>query len=399
MALSDIRVVDLTRILAGPFCTMLLADMGADVIKIEPPEGGDPVRRQGVIRQGLSWYFAQFNRNKRSITLDLRHDAGKAVLADLIGGADVLVENYRPGVLDKMGFGAARLKQLNAGLVVTSVNGYGAAGPYAERPSFDFIAQAMSGFMGVNGPPDGPPMRAGPPISDLIAGLYAAFGTVCALHAQGHDKGHKPTAGGGQAVEASLTNGLISMLAYLSAEYLATGAVPKRTGNDHPIVAPSGLFHAADGEVAIAPSNDQFVRRLLAALGLEALLDEPDFASNDQRMANRVRLNSLINQVIGRHPVDHWIDRLNRAGVPSGRVMDLAEVFDDDQVAAQEMVLAVDHPGHGTVRMTGFPVKLSADPCTIRHPAPRLGEHTDEVLAELGYGDAKIARLRDGGII
>ncbi len=393
MALSDIRVVDLTRILAGPFCTMLLADMGADVIKIEPPEGGDPVRRQGVIRQGLSWYFAQFNRNKRSVTLDLRHESGKAVLAELIRGADVLVENYRPGVLDKMGFGAARLAELTSRLVTTSVNGYGSTGPYADRPSFDFIAQAMSGFMSVNGPPDGPPMRAAPPISDLVAGLYAAFGTVCALHA----RGHKDT--GGQAVEASLTNGLISMLAYLSAEYFATGTVPRRTGNDHPIVAPYGLFHAADGEVAIAPSTDQFAHRLMAALGLEALLDEPDFATNDRRMTNRDRLNGLIDQVIGRHPVDHWIDRLNRAGVPCGRVMDLAEVFDDDQVAAQEMVLAVDHPGHGTVRMTGFPVKLSADPCTIRHPAPDLGAHTDEVLADLGYDDARIATLRAEGII
>ena len=393
MALSDIRVVDLTRILAGPFCTMLLADMGADVVKIEQPRGGDPVRRQGAIRQGLSWYFAQFNRNKRSITLDLRSAPGKAVLADLLRDADVLVENYRPGVLDKIGFGAARLEQLNPRLVVTSVNGYGATGPYADRPSFDFIAQAMSGLMGVNGPPDGAPMRAAPPISDLVAGLYAAFGTVCALHA----RGHKDT--GGQAVEASLTNGLISMLAYLSAEYFATGRVPRRTGNDHPIVAPYGLFRAADGEVAIAPSNDQFVRRLLAALGLEALLDEPDFATNDRRMANRDRLNGLINRVIGGQSVDHWIDRLNQAGVPCGRVMDLAEVFDDDQVADQEMVLAVDHPGHGTVRMTGFPVKMSADPCTIRYPAPDLGQHTDEVLAELGYDTARIAELRDAAII
>ena len=393
MALSGIRVVDLTRILAGPFCSMLLADMGAEVIKIESRDGGDPVRHQGAIKHGLSWYFAQFNRNKKSVTLDLYSEPGKAVLADLIRGADVLVENFRPGVLDKMGFGEARLNDLNPGLVVCSVNGYGSTGPYVDRPSFDFIAQAMSGFMGVNGEPDGPPMRAAPPISDLIAGLYAAFGAVCALLAR------QGAAGAGQAVECSLSNGLISMLAYLSAEYLATGELPRRTGNDHPIVAPYGLFHAADGDVAIAPSTDQFVRRLLVTLALEHLLDQADFATNERRVQNRDRINALINEKIGQHPVDYWIERINRAGVPCGRVMDLAEVFADPQVQAQEMVLEVDHPGHGPARMTGFPVKLSATPCALRRPAPALGEHTDEVLAGLGYSAAKIAELRDSKVI
>jgi CoA:oxalate CoA-transferase len=283
--LSGIRAVDLTRILAGPFCTQLLADLGAEVIKVEAPGRGDPVRGQGAIKNGLSWYYAQFNRNKKSLTLDLYTDQGRAVLADLIRSADVLVENYRPGVLARMGFDPARLQELNPALIVGSVNGYGSTGPYVDRPAFDFIAQAMSGFMSVNGAPDQDPVRAGPPIADLIAGLYTAFGIVAALVARGG-----PGSGQGQQVEASLTGGLISMLAYFSAQYFATGQLPERTGNDHPVVYPYGLFHAADGDVAIAPSTQVHVRRFLETLGLAPLLDDSAFSDNAARMRNRERL-------------------------------------------------------------------------------------------------------------
>ncbi|MGK0172311.1 MAG: CoA:oxalate CoA-transferase [Gammaproteobacteria bacterium] len=390
MALRGTKVIDLTRILAGPFCTQLLADMGADVIKVESG-AGDPVRSQGTVREGLSWYFAQFNRNKRSITLNLRTEAGKEALARLLEGADVLVENFRPGVLAKMGFDEARLRAINPQLVVASVNGYGSTGPYVDRPSFDFIAQAMSGFMSVNGAPDDPPMRAGPPISDLIAGLYAAFGVVCALMARGRCVG--PGSAGGQHVESSLTGGLISMLAFLSAEYFARGEVPARTGNDHSIVAPYGLFAAADGVIAVAPSNDLFVVRFLEAIGLVHILEQPQFATNPVRMQNREALRAIIEQRTRTNTVDYWIETINAGGCPCGRVMNLPEVFSDAQVQAQDMVLEVNHPGHGLVRMTGFPVKLSETPCQIRLPAPGLGEHNDEVLSALGYDAAAIAKL------
>jgi crotonobetainyl-CoA:carnitine CoA-transferase CaiB-like acyl-CoA transferase len=389
--LSGIKVVDLTRILAGPFCTQLLADLGAEVIKIEPPGRGDPVRGQGAIRDGLSWYFAQFNRNKKSLTLNLYADEGRAVLADLIRRADVLVENYRPGVLAGMGFDPARLLELNPVLIVGSVNGYGSTGPYVHRPAFDFIAQAMSGFMSVSGTA-GEPMRAGPPIADLVAGLYAAFGIAAALVARGGS-------GQGQRVEASLTGGLISMLAYFSAHYFATGELPERTGNDHPVVYPYGLFRAADGDVAIAPSTPVHVARLLETLGLLHLLEDPAFADNAARMRNRERLRGLINARIGEATVDAWIERLNAAGVPCGRVMNLAEVFSDPQVLAQEMLLEAEHPGRGPVRMTGFPVKLGATPAQLRRPAPALGEHTDQVLRELGYLPERIAALKDRGVL
>ena len=380
MALSGIRVVDLTRILAGPFCTLMLADMGAEVIKIESPDSGDPVRRQGAIKEGISWYFAQFNRNKKSVVLDLYTDEGKKTLTKLLSTADVLVDNYRPGVLTKMGFSKERLEEINPRLIQASVNGYGSSGPYVNRPSFDFIAQAMSGFMSVNGAPDSDPQRAAPPMSDLIAGLYCAFGVVTALQA-------RERTGRGQRVESSLTGGLVSMMAYLSAEYFATGEIPQRTGNYHPIVSPYGLFQASDGMVAVAPSTDTFVRRFLRALMLEHLLDDVRFQTNDDRMTNRDVLADIINEVTSLRTVDDWIEVINDAGCPCGRVMDLAEVFSDPQVLSQEMVLDQVHPGHGTVRMTGFPVKLSQTPAKLRRPAPDLGADTEAILATLDDSD------------
>ena len=393
MPLSGIKVVDLTRVLAGPFCTMLLADMGAEVIKIEPPGRGDPVRGQGAGRDGLSWYFAQFNRNKRSVAMDLRNEAGKAALARLLAGADILVENYRPGVLATMGFDEERLKAINPRLVLCSVSGFGGSGPYVDRPAFDFVTQAMSGFMATTGTENGPPMRAGPPIADLIAGLYAALGAVAAL--QG-----RATTGRGQRVESSLVNGLISMLAFLSTEYFATGKEPRRHGNDHPVVAPYGLFRASDGaDVAIAPSTPDIYKRLMQALDLEALMDDPRFTDNAARMANRAELHRMIGERIAGNTAEHWIAYLNKAGVPCGPVLGLARVFADPQVLAQEMVLDVPHPGHGTVRMTGFPVKLSETPCRVRRPAPELGADTEAVLREAGFTGEEIAALRAGSAI
>ena len=389
--LTGIRVVDLTRVLSGPFCTMLLADMGADVLKIETPQG-DTVRVQGDTSRGMSWYFASFNRNKRSIVLDLRKDEGKAVLARMLEKADVLVENFRPGVLAEMGFGPDRLVALNPRLIVGSVNGYGSTGPYVDRPSFDFIAQAMSGFMATTGEPDGAPMRAGPPVTDLIAGLYCAFGIVNAIRA-------REQTGRGQRVEAAMVNGMVSMLAYLSSEYFSTGKPPARTGNDHPIASPYGLFTAKDGALAVAPATNEILQKFLVTIGLDSLTDKADYKTAEQRRATRPEINRMVNERMATDTQANWIERLNAAGVPAGKVLTVPEVLEDPQIKAQDMVIDVEHPKQGVVRMVGFPVKLSDTPCVVRHPAPELGAHTTEVLAELGLAADEIARLKSGKVI
>lgn len=376
MPLTGVNVLDLTRVLSGPFCTALLGDMGADIIKVEAPEG-DSVRSQGAVKDGLSWYFAQFNRNKRSIVLDLRKDAAKATLARLIERADVLVENFRPGVLDRLGFDEARLKALRPGLVVCSINGFGSTGPYRDRPAFDFIAQAMSGFMSVNGGPDDPPLRSGLPISDLIAGMYAALAIAAAVP-------EAKASGQGQRVEVSLTNGLVSLLSYIATNYFSTGQAPARSGNDHPIAAPYGLFPTRDGQIALAPADNAFFGRLVDALGEPDLKIDPLYATQTARVANRERINAIVGGKLAANTTAYWVETLNKAGVPCGPVNSVAEVFQDPQILQQQMVLDVEQPGYGLVRMLGFPMKFSGTPCQVRRPAPGLGEHTAEIMAELG---------------
>lgn len=383
LPLSGMRVVDLTRVLSGPFCTMILGDLGADVIKVEAAEG-DTVRAQGAAREGLSWYFAAFNRNKRSIVLDLKSQPGKDALTALLQDADVLVENFRPGVLDRLGFGEARLKRLNARLVVCAISGFGPDGPYRDRPAFDFIAQAMSGFMSSNGRPDDPPLRSGLPISDLVAGLYGALGVVSALLRRQRD-GQGEGGGGaeGDRVDVSLTSSMISLLAFLASDYFATGNVVQRSGNDHPIAAPYGLFRTADEPIAIAPNNDDFFGRLMDALGLPELKTDPDFATNPQRMQHRARLNAAVEARLATAGAAHWVALLNQAGVPCGPVHRVDAVFDDPQVQSQHMAIDVPHPGHGDVRMLGFPMRFRDAPLRVRLPAPDLGQHTDEIVAAL----------------
>ena len=387
MPLTGVKVLDLTRVLSGPFCTALLGDMGADVIKVEAPEG-DSVRGQGAIKDGLSWYFAQFNRNKRSVRLDMRKPDAKAILARLIERSDVLVENFRPGVLARMGFDDERLKVLRPSLVVCSINGFGSTGPYKDRPAFDFIAQAMSGFMSVNGGVDDPPLRSGLPISDLVAGLYAALSIAATVP-------RAKATGQGQRAEVSLTNGLVSLLSYIATNTLATGVTPARSGNDHPIAAPYGLFPTRDGQIALAPADDAFFRRLADALGEPA---DKLYATQAARVVNRARINMIVGGKLATDTTAHWVEVLNKAGVPCGPVNSVAEMFEDPQIKAQEMVLEVDHPGYGIVRMLGFPIKLSATPCRVRRFAPALGEHSDEVLAELGYSAADREALRQDGV-
>ncbi|CAB3915206.1 CoA transferase [Achromobacter mucicolens] len=392
MPLSGFRILDLTRIISGPFCTSLLADMGAEVIKIETPGEGDPVRAQGVIRDGLSWYFANYNRNKKSVTLDLYSEEGKAVLRRLIAECDVIVENYRPGVMQKMGLGDEALKALKPDIIHCSINGFGTTGPYRDRPAFDFIAQAMSGFMSLNGAESQPPMRAGPPISDLVAGMNGALGIVAALL-------RRERTGQGDSVSVSLLGSMIGLLSFQASNYFADGRLPARTGNDHGIASPYGLFETADGQVAIAPSNDVVYHKLLDALELSELRADPRFATNADRMRNRGAITEAIQARTRQHTSAHWIERLNRFGVPCGQVLNLQEVFQDPQVQDQRMAIDVPHGGHGDVRMLGFPIKFAQAEARPVQPAPALGADTRDVLLRFGFAQDDILGLQERGVI
>ena len=371
-ALSGIKVIDLTRVLSGPFCTMLLADMGAEVIKIEPPKG-DNVRNQGDMVDGYSSYFAQFNRNKKSVILDLYVETEKDILKSLLSDADVVVENFKAGVFDKMGFDYDTLKSINPKLISASVNGFGSKGEMSDRPAFDFIAQALSGFMSLNGTEESGPMRAAMPISDLVAGLYCAFGIVCALQSRNKT-------GKGQKVEASLTSGLISMMAYLSSESFVTGKAPNKSGNNHPILAPYGIFKTSDGEIAVAPASDKFCSIFLECIDLISLLDNELYKNNSNRMKNRDSLNKIVNERMISETSDFWIKKLNKAGCPAAKIVSLPEALNSQLIQDNEMVISSNGPEGRQIKMTGFPVKLSDTPSQLYRSPPLLGEHTNEIL-------------------
>ena len=371
-ALSGIKVIDLTRVLSGPFCTMLLADMGAEVIKIEPPKG-DNVRNQGDMVDGYSSYFAQFNRNKKSVILDLYVESEKDILKSLLSDADVVVENFKAGVFDKMGFDYDTLKSINPKLISASVNGFGSKGEMSDRPAFDFIAQALSGFMSLNGTEESGPMRAAMPISDLVAGLYCAFGIVCALQSRNKT-------GKGQKVEASLTSGLISMMAYLSSESFVTGKAPNKSGNNHPILAPYGIFKTSDGEIAVAPASDKFCSIFLECIDLISLLENELYKNNSNRMKNRDSLNEIVNERMISETSDFWIKKLNKAGCPAAKIVSLPEALNSQLIQDNEMVISSNGPEGRQIKMTGFPVKLSDTPSQLYRCPPLLGEHTSEIL-------------------
>ena len=391
MPLAHIKILDLTRFVAGPFCTQLLADMGAEVIKIESPDRGDETRHQGAIINGESWYFVGMNRNKKSLTLDLKSKEGKEIFRRLAKDADVVVENFRPGVMRNFGFDYENLSQINPRLIYCGISGFGKDGPYAPRPAFDFIAQGLSGFMSITGFSEREPVRTGIPISDSVAGIYAAFGILAAVVA-------REKTGRGQEVQTSLVDAMVSILSYLSAEYFALGKIPQRFGNDHPVLCPYGTFPAADGFINIAPSGEHMWERLAQALGLTDLNRDPRFQTNKLRLQNREELNRRVSEITSRRPMAEWIEFLNKEGVPCGPINNLAQALEDPQIQHQKMVLTVDQPA-GKMRILGFPVKLSETPAAIQRPAPQLGEHTGEILARIGFSEAQVQEFKKKGAI
>jgi crotonobetainyl-CoA:carnitine CoA-transferase CaiB-like acyl-CoA transferase len=391
--LTGVRVVDLTRVLAGPYCTMLLGDMGAEVIKIERPDGGDDTRHFGPpYLNGESAMFLAINRNKKSITLNLKHPEAKNVLTKLLEGADVLVENFRPGTMASLGFPYETVNRLNPRLIYGAISGFGQTGPYASRGGYDTIAQAMSGIMSATGHADRPPAKAGVPIADIGSGMFAAFGIVCAYIA-------RQRTGVGQLVDTSLFETSIALSMVESATFLAGGELPSPLGSTHRRNAPHGAFRVQDGYIAIAADSAHFWVRFCQILGLESLVDDPRFKTNADRVAHKHLLQEIVEQVTVTHDGRYWLEKLEAAEIPCGPVNTYAEVFQDPHVLAREMVIQVEHPVAGPVTMPGMNIKLSNTPGGVPKPAPTLGQHTHDVLQTLGYTAGDIEHLRAIGAI
>jgi len=391
--LDGITVLDLTRVLSGPYCTMLLGDMGARVIKIEQPGRGDDTRAWGPpFIAGESTYFLSINRNKESVTLDFKTPRGREILDDLVARADVFVENFRPGTLRRIGLDYESLRQKHPRLIYCSISGFGQTGPRAAQPGYDAVMQAEGGLMSVTGDPGGPPFRMGVAIADLTAGLLAAQGISLALFV-------RERTGAGQFVDVALFDAVVSLLSYQASAHLNASFTPSRMGNRHPQIAPYDVFAASDGEFFLAVGNDEQFARLCAAAGLEALTRDERFATNPSRVTNYPQLRDRLGVVLRDRTRAVWIAVLTAAGVPCGAVREIPEVLEDPQVKAREMIAAVEHATAGAVKVLGVPLKLSGTPGSVRSGPPALGQHTDRVLTELGCDASDIATLRNSKII
>ena len=391
--LSGVRVIDVTQIMAGPFCTMLLGDMGADVIKIEKPDGGDDIRRSGPpFVAGDSAAFLNIGRNKRSVVIDIKTPEGAKIVRRLARTADIFVQNLRPGRIEGFGLGYDDLRAVNPSIVYATITGYGRTGPYKDKPGFDLMAQGMSGIMGVTGHPGQPPVKVSVPITDLNAGLFTAFGVLAAYV-------NRLKTGTGQHVDSSLLEAGVAYTFWESAIYFATGSPPGPNGSAHQLSAPYQALPTSDGYLTIGGATQSNWERLCRAVGRAELLSDPRFAANADRMANRAALERTLSETFMTRTTAHWLGVLDRAGVPCGPINDMSQVYADPQVIARDMVVDIDHPTAGAIRNVGIPVKFSETPGTVRRPPPRLGEHTHEVLVEFGYTADEIAALERQGIV
>lgn len=391
--LAGFTVLDLTRVLSGPYCTMVLGDLGARIIKVEQPGKGDDTRAWGPPFIGAeSAYFLSINRNKESVTLDYKPAAGRAVLEKLVAQADVLVENFRPGTLERAGFGWEAMHGRFPRLVYASIAGYGQTGPRRNEAGYDAVMQAEGGLMSVTGEADRPGYRLGVAITDMVSGLYCAQGITAALLA-------RERSGRGQRVDIGMLDTTAALLTYQAANWFATGKTPQRQGNRHATIAPYETFTTADGEIVIAVGNDEIWKRFCPAAGLPELAGNPRFATNKDRMANYDEMRPPIDRAFRTATSAEWIARLNAAGVPNGEVRDIGQMLNDPHLAAREMVQTLMHPTIGATRVIGAPIKLSDTPASLRTAPPVLGQHTDAVLAELGYSPAEVAALRHTRVV
>jgi crotonobetainyl-CoA:carnitine CoA-transferase CaiB-like acyl-CoA transferase len=393
MPIAGVRVLDLGRHLAGPTCAMLLGDLGADVIKIEKPEVGEDSRSAGPpFFDGVSAFFLSANRNKRSLTLDIKHPEGQETFRRLADSADVVIENFRPGVMDALGIGYGTMRERNPRIIYCSISGFGADGPFADRPGLDQIIQGFSGLMSVTGFEGGDPVRVGIPIADLLTGLYGAYGVLAALQA-------RERTGCGQVVNTSLLEAMVGTMGFQAVRYLNGGGVPPAAGNHHPINAPYGVFRAKDGYLTLGATGDKRWRQFCQLLDSEEWLDDPRFKTNGDRYALRLVLQEQINEKLQARTVAEWERLFNEAGIPAGPVFAMDRAMDHPQSRHREMVVERPHPVLGTVSLLGLPVKFSETPGDVHRIPPQLGEHTDEILREIGLDDEGLRRLRDQKIV
>ena len=390
-ALEGLRVIDLTQAMAAPFCSMNLADMGADVIKVEPPTGED-MRRGSASRNGHSGTFLTINRGKRGITVDLKQPAGVEIIHRLVRTADVFVQNYRPGAATRLGVDYETLAAINPRLIYCSISGFGSTGPYATRGGYDLIAQGMSGIISVTGDEDGPPAKAGLPVSDLSAGLFGAYGILCALE-------HRERTGQGQLVDTSLLEAALALTVWEATEYWVTGRAPKPLGSAHRLAAPYQALRASDGWFTVGANNDRLFDALCRAIDRPDLAADARFKGIRDRMRHRDALIAEIERTTAKEARAHWLARLDHAGVPAGPINTYPEALADPHALARDMVVDLDHPGAGPIKALGVPVKLSDTPGAVDRAAPLLGQDNAAVLTELGYSEAEQRTLKDQGVV
>jgi len=391
--LHGVRVIDMTRVLAGPFCTMSLGDMGAEVIKVEEPGRGDDTRGWPPFVHGEATYFLSVNRNKKSLTLDLKAPDGQEILRRLLASADVVVENFRPGTMERLGFGYETLKRANPRLIYCSISGFGESGPEAHRPGYDLIVQGESGVMDITGFPDGPPVKVGNSIGDLVAGMAAAQGITLALLSRSQT-------GKGQKVEIGMLDVMASLLTYQAGLYWNAGGRPARRGNEHPSIVPYEVFKAQDVYITLGVANNSLWDRTCKALDRPDLIKDPRFDTEANRVTNRKVLVPLLNEILGARPADEWLARLDKAGVPAGRIKSVAEVCESAHLRARGMMVSLAHPKAGSIRVMGVPVRLHDTPGGAQAAPPLLGQHTDEVLTKLlRMPRARVEKLRAAGVV
>jgi crotonobetainyl-CoA:carnitine CoA-transferase CaiB-like acyl-CoA transferase len=393
-ALEGIHVLDLTRALAGPFCTLMLGDNGADVIKIEIPGSGDDTRKWGPPFIGdESAYFLSINRNKRSLTLNLQDPKAKEVFMKLAKDTDVVVENFTPGVMERFGLGYEAVKAINPNVIYCSISGFGQDGPYKSRPAYDQIMQGVGGLMSITGEPDGEPQKIGIAVTDIGAGMWSAFAITTALH-------HREKTGEGQYIDISMLDAQVAWLTYQAAYFFANNEPPKRMGAAHPTLVPYQAFMCSDGKyINVAVGSERIWERFCQGMKRQDLKDHPDYAVNSVRVAHRGAIVSMLQEIFLKRPVAEWVADLQAVNVPCGPINDLADVFADPQVLARDMYQEMPHPTLGTIKQTGLPIKFSRTPGGLdRHP-PLLGEHNQEILSSMGYSDAEVQSLKDGSVI